>query len=107
MDEGGFYVPDPTFQEGEQGTLIPEEEYGTAEAQETEQEQVGRPQRPKKEKKEKKARKPADPNRPTMRWLKDIGSKFKTGVLQFYDEMTREEEEMPAKGVETQKKEEK
>ena len=105
-DEGGFYVPDPTFQEGEQGTLIPEEEYGTAEAQETEQEQAGKPQSPKKEKKEKKARKPADPNRPTMRWLKDIGSKFKTGVLQFYDEMTREEEEMPAKGVETQKKEE-
>ena len=105
-DEGGFYVPDPTFQEGEQGTLIPEEEYGNAEAQETEQEQAGKPQSPKKEKKEKKARKPADPNRPTMRWLKDIGSKFKTGVLQFYDEMTREEEEMPAKGVETQKKEE-
>ena len=105
-DEGGFYVPDPTFQEGEPGTLIPEEEYGTAEARETEQEQAEKPQKPKKEKKEKKARKPADPNRPTMRWLKDIGSKFKTGVLQFYDEMTREEEEMPAKGVETQKKEE-
>ena len=105
--EGGFYVPDPTFQEGEPGTLIPEEEYGTAEARETEQEQTEKPQKPKKEKKEKKARKPADPNRPTMRWLKDIGSKFKTGVLQFYDEMTREEEEMPAKGVETQKKEEK
>ena len=105
--EGGFYVPDPTFQEGEPGTLIPEEEYGTAEARETEQEQAEKPQKPKKEKKEKKARKPADPNRPTMRWLKDIGSKFKTGVLQFYDEMTREEEEMPAKGVETQKKEEK
>ena len=105
--EGGFYVPDPTFQEGEPGTLIPEEEYGTAEARETEQEQAEKPQKPKKEKKEKKARKPADPNRPTMRWLKDIGSKFKTGVLQFYDEMTREEEEMPVKGVETQKKEEK
>jgi hypothetical protein len=33
-----------------------------------------------------------------MRWFKDIGSKVKNGVLNFYDEMTREEEDEPLSG---------
>ena len=44
-----------------------------------------------------------------MRWFKDFGSKVKTGVLNFYDEMTREDEEetaQAAQAAETQKKEE-
>ena len=41
-----------------------------------------------------------------MTWIKDLGSKVKTGVLNFYDEMTREEEDEPVPGVETKKNEE-
>jgi hypothetical protein len=42
-----------------------------------------------------------------MRWFKDFGSKVKTGVLNFYDEMTREEEEeAPLKGADNKKNEE-
>ena len=50
--------------------------------------------------KKEKVKKEKDPNKPTMRWFKDIGSKVKNGVLNFYDEMTREEDEEPAKGGE-------
>ena len=88
----GFFVPDPVYQEGEQGTLIPEEEYGAAE----EPEKEAKPEKPKKVKKE-KVKKQADPNKPKMHWfkgrIKGIGEKFKNGVLDFYDEMTREEED--------------
>jgi cell division protein FtsA len=94
--EEPFFVPDATFQQGEQGTLIPEEEYGPAEQPEARPE---KPEKPKKVKKE-KVKKEKDPNKPTMRWFKDLGSKVKTGVLNFYDEMTREEEEEPLNGGE-------
>ena len=100
--EEPFFVPDATFQQGEQGTLIPEEEYGPAEQPEARPE---KPEKPKKVKKE-KVKKEKDPNKPTMRWFKDLGSKVKTGVLNFYDEMTREEEEEPLKGGEIKKNEE-
>jgi hypothetical protein len=80
-DDEPFIVPDPTFEEGEQGTLIPEETFG--------------PAKPKKEKPAKpdKVKKPKENKGTGIRWIKDIGSKFKTGVLTFYDEMTREEED--------------
>ena len=82
--EEAFFVPDATFSQGEQGTLIPEEEYG---------EKVEQPvEKPKKEKKPKE-KKPKAPPKPRMTWIKDLSSKVKTGVLNFYDEMTREEEE--------------
>ena len=107
QEEEPFFVPDSTFDQGEQGTLIPEDEYGPAEPK-------PEPEKPKKVKKE-KVKKQADPNRPTMRWFKEFGSKVKTGMLNFYDEMTREEEEKePVPSVkpaqpgqeDTQKKEE-
>ena len=98
--EEPFFVPDATFQQGEQGTLIPEEEYGPAEQPEA------RPEKPEKPKKVKKEKVKKDSNKPTMRWFKDLGSKVKTGVLNFYDEMTREEEEEPLKGGEIKKNEE-
>ena len=101
--EEPFFVPDATFQQGEQGTLIPEEEYGPAEQP---AEQPVKPAKPGKVKKE-KVKKEKDPNKPTMRWFKDFGSKVKIGVLNFYDEMTREEdEEEPVKGAENKKNEE-
>ena len=92
--EEPFFVPDATFQQGEQGTLIPEEEYGPAEQPEA------RPEKPEKPKKVKKEKVKKDSNKPTMRWFKDLGSKVKTGVLNFYDEMTREEEDEPLNGGE-------
>ena len=86
-----FFVPDATFQKGELGTLIPEEEYGPAE----QPEQPKKPEKPKKPKKEKK--KKEDVDSPTIVWIKGrikgIGEKVKNGVLGFYDEMTREEDE--------------
>jgi cell division protein FtsA len=84
-EEEPFFVPDATFQEGEQGTLIPQEEYG----EKVEEQPV---EKPKKEKKPKE-KKPKAPPKPRMTWIKDLGSKVKVGVLNFYDEMTREEEE--------------
>ena len=88
----GFFVPDPVYQEGEQGTLIMEEEDGTPQEPEKEK----KPEKPKKVKKE-KVKKQAGPDKPKMHWfkgrIKGIGEKFKNGVLDFYDEMTREEEE--------------
>ena len=81
----GFFVPDSSFQEGEQGTLIPEEEYGPAEKKKEE--------KPEKPQKPKKVKEPKENKGPRMRWIKDFGSKFKTGVLTFYDEMTREEDD--------------
>jgi len=84
----GFFVPDPTYQQGEQGTLIPEEEYGPAEVKEP---------KPEKPKKVKKVKEPKEPKASKMHWIKDrfngLGSKVKNGVLSFYDEMTREEDE--------------
>ena len=77
------------FQQGEQGTLIPEEEYGPAEQPAAEEEKQEKPKKVKKE----KVKKQPDPNRPTMRWFKGFSEKVKTGVLNFYDEMTREEDE--------------
>ena len=86
-ENGGFFVPDPTYQEGEQGTLIPEEEYGPAE----------REPKPEKPKKVKKVKEPKEHKPSKMHWIKDsfkgIGSKVKNGVFSFYDEMTREEED--------------
>ena len=80
----GFFVPDSTFQEGEQGTLIDADKFGPAEPQEKKPEKVKEPKKPKK---------PKESKGTGIRWIKDIGSKFKTGVLTFYDEMTREEED--------------
>ena len=92
--EEPFFVPDSSFQQGEQGTLINVEEYGPAVQPEENPEEPA--EKPKKVKKE-KARKEAGPEKPKMRWfkgkIKDIGVKVKNGVLDFYDEMTREEEE--------------
>ncbi len=92
--EEPFFVPDSSFQQGEQGTLINVEEYGPAVQPEENPEEPA--EKPKKVKKE-KARKEAGPEKPKMRWfkgkIKDIGAKVKNGVLDFYDEMTREEEE--------------
>jgi cell division protein FtsA len=85
-EEEPFFVPDASFSAGEQGTLIPEEEYGPA--PEPAEEEPAKTQKPRKE----KSRKQSDPNRPKVRWLKGIGEKVKNGVLTFYDEMTREEE---------------
>ncbi len=99
-----FFVPDSTFQQGEQGTLIDVEEYGPAEQPEAKPET---PQKPGKKAKKEKARSEKEPSKPKMLWLKDIGAKFKTGVLQFYDEMTREEEDESApKSGENKHKEE-
>ena len=86
-DDEPFFVPDATFQEGEQGTLISVEEYGPAEVPEE------KPEKPRKVRKPKEPKEPKEPKAPRMRWIKDIGAKVKTGVLNFYDEMTREEEE--------------
>ena len=97
-EEEAFFVPDSTFNQGEQGTLIPEEEYG-------EEKPVVPVEKPKKEKKVKE-KKPKAPAKPRMTWIKDLGSKVKTGVLNFYDEMTREEDEESALGTETKKNEE-
>jgi cell division protein FtsA len=97
-EEEAFFVPDSTFNQGEQGTLIPEEEYG-------EEKPVVPVEKPKKEKKVKE-KKPKAPSKPRMTWIKDLGSKVKTGVLNFYDEMTREEDEESALGTETKKNEE-
>ena len=93
-----FFVPDSSFNQGEQGTLIPEEEYGGEKPEEP-------APKPKKEKKVKE-KKPKAPPKPRMTWIKDLGSKVKTGVLNFYDEMTREEEDEPLQGMETKKNEE-
>ena len=96
--EEPFFVPDATFQQGEQGTLIPEEEYGPAlqpDGQPETDKKPGKPEKQKKVKKEKN-RKEADPDKPKMHWfkgkIKDIGEMVKNGVLDFYDEMTREED---------------
>ena len=94
--EEPFFVPDSTFQQGEQGTLLPKDEFGPVEQPAAEEEKQ---EKPKKEKKE-KVRKQPDPDKPKMRWLKGFGEKVKTGVLNFYDEMTREEDE-PLQGGET------
>ena len=94
MVEEPFFVPDATFNEGEQGSLGLEEQVPVEAAPE-------KPAKPKKVKKE-RVRKPAEPRKetPTIHWFKTIGNTLKTGVLSFYDEMTREEEN------ENQKKEE-
>jgi cell division protein FtsA len=80
----GFFVPDSTFEGGEQGTLIDADNFGPAEPQEKKPEKVKEPKKPKK---------PKEPKASKMHWIKDIGSKVKIGVLNFYDEMTREEED--------------
>ena len=49
--------------------------------------------KPEKVKEPKKPKKPKEPKASKMHWIKDIGSKVKIGVLNFYDEMTREEED--------------
>ena len=74
----GFFVPDSTFDEGEQGTLIPEEEYGEK-----------APEEPKPKKK--KAPKEPKPKKERIFWKK-LGENVKTGLLGFYDEMTKEDE---------------
>jgi cell division protein FtsA len=79
----GFFVPDATFDSGEQGTLIPEEEYGEAPAEEKPEE--------KKKEKEKKKKEPK-PKKERM-WWKKLGENMKTGLLNFYDEVTREDDE--------------
>ena len=75
----GFFVPDSTYESGEQGTLIPEEEYGESVAEEE-------PAEKEKKKKEPKPRK-------ERMWWKKIGENVKTGLLNFYDEVTREDDE--------------
>ncbi|MBQ6763156.1 MAG: cell division protein FtsA [Bacteroidales bacterium] len=82
----GFFVPDPTYNEGEQGTLIPEEEYGEvpAAAEEPTEEK-------KAEKKKKEPKAPRKPKPPRMFW-KNLSDNVKNGVLKFYDEMTKEDE---------------
>ena len=97
-EEEPFFVPDSSFQQGEQGTLIDVEEYGSAVQPEETPETDDKPGKPEKQKKVKKekARKEADPSKPKMHWfkgkIKGIGEKVKNGVLEFYDEMTREED---------------
>jgi cell division protein FtsA len=102
---GGFYVPssdDTDYEKGETGTLIPKEEYGSGEetgnaGNPESPEETEKPEQPVKTKKEKnvKTRKPAE-SKPKMQWIKGkfkgIGEKFKNGVLDFYDEMTREDD---------------
>ncbi len=107
-EEEPFFVPDATFSQGEQGTLIPEDEYGEKVEEPAVEEKPKKEKEKEKEKKPKKekVRKPAEPSRPRMRWIKDLGSKVKNGVLNFYDEMTREEEEEPLQGGEIKKNEE-
>ena len=78
----GFFVPDSTFNEGEQGTLIPEEEYGE---KAPEEEAKG------KKKKEPKPKKDPKPKKERIFWKK-LGENVKTGLLGFYDEMTKEDE---------------
>ena len=63
---------------------IDADKFGPAEPQEKKPEKVKEPKKPKK---------PKESKGTGIRWIKDIGSKFKTGVLTFYDEMTREEED--------------
>ena len=77
----GFYVPDVSFNEGEQGTLIPESEYGEATEPEI------------KKKKEPKARKQKEPKPRKERifWRK-LSENVKSGLLGFYDEMVKEDE---------------
>ena len=93
-----FFVPDSTFQQGEQGTLIDVEEYGPAVQPEETPETDDKPGKQEKQKKAKKekSRKEAEPRTPKMHWfkgkIKGIGEKVKNGVLEFYDEMTREED---------------
>lgn len=93
-----FFVPDSTFQQGEQGTLIDVEEYGPAVQPEETPETDNKPGKQEKQKKAKKekSRKEAEPRTPKMHWfkgkIKGIGEKVKNGVLEFYDEMTREED---------------
>ena len=78
----GFFVPDSTFEEGEQGTLIPEEEYGE--------------KAPVKEPRAKKKKEPRTQKEPrlknTLVFWKKLGENVKTGFLGFYDEMTKEDE---------------
>ena len=77
----GFFVPDASYNEGEQGTLIPEEEYG---------ETV--PETP-KDKKKKAPKEPKEPKAKKERiFWKKLGENVKTGLLGFYDEMTKEDE---------------
>ena len=76
-----FFVPDPTFEGGEQGTLIPEEEFG----------ETPKPAGERKKKKEPKPKKLREPKAPNMFWRK-LGENVKTGLLGFYDEMTKEDE---------------
>lgn len=88
-----FTVPDPSYEEGEQGSLglVEETPVGEEPAEE-------KPVKPKK------AKKPSEPRKPRMVWIKAISEKVKTGVLSFYDEMTKDEVEETV--VEPKKKEE-
>ena len=99
-------MPDATFSQGEQGTLIPEDEYGEKVEEPAVEEKPKKEKEKEKKPKKEKVKKPAEPSRPRMRWIKDLGSKVKNGVLNFYDEMTREEEEEPLQGGEIKKNEE-
>ncbi len=86
-----FTVPDAKYEEGEQGSLDLEVEPAPEETQPA-------AEKPHKQKK------PAEPRRPKMVWIKALGEKVKSGVLNFYDEMTRDED---AEEVEPKNKEEK
>ena len=96
-EEEPFFVPDATFQQGEQGTLIPEEEYGPAVTEQGEPKETE-----KKPKKPEKVKKPRE--KPRLQWIKELGSKVKNGVLIFYDEVTREEDEEEEKEKEMKDK---
>ncbi len=85
----GFFVPDPTYNEGEQGTLIPEEEYGEEPGAVEEPVEEKKAEKEKKKKKEPKA--PRKPKAASMFW-KNLSNNVKTGLLNFYDEMTKEDE---------------
>ena len=86
VDNMPFFVPDSSFEQGRQGTLIPEEEY--APAPEVKPEKTERP-RKKAVKKEKKPA--AEPSKPRMTWMKGLGEKIVSGMLDLYDEITKEE----------------
>ena len=79
--EQGFYVPTPEPREKTQGSL-----FGPDEPVEE------KPEKVKKARKE-KAKKQPKPDQPRIHWFKGVKEKFVNGVIGFYDEMTKEEEE--------------
>ena len=102
-----FFVPDSTFQQGEQGTLIDVEEYGPAVQPEETPETDDKPGNQEKQKKAKKekSRKEAEPRKPKMHWFKgkikgigEKGQERRAGILRRDDPGGRHERNQEKRG---------